>query len=55
MIAENLVGIYITKADDKPVEDIKTLRQILDNRDPYKPLSLTFVAPNGESKTYVFR
>lgn len=55
MVAENLVGILITKADDQPVKDIKTLRQILDHRDPYEPLSLTFTAPNGESKTYVFR
>ncbi|NBC57881.1 MAG: PDZ domain-containing protein [Bacteroidetes bacterium] len=55
MIAENLVGIYITKAEDQTVKDIKSLREILDNRDPYEPLSLTFTAPNGESKTYVFR
>ncbi|WP_445159356.1 hypothetical protein [Mesohalobacter salilacus] len=55
MVADNLVGILITKADDQPVKNIKELRQILDNRDPYEPLSLTFTAPNGESKTYVFR
>jgi len=55
MIAENLVGIYITKAEDQTVKDIKSLREILDNRDPYEPLSLTFTTPNGESKTYVFR
>ncbi|QTY28173.1 trypsin-like peptidase domain-containing protein [Flavobacterium sp. CS20] len=55
MIADNLIGILITKVDDQPVKDINALRDILDNRDPYKPLSLTFTAPNGESKTYVFR
>jgi len=55
MLAENLIGILITKADDQPVKDIESLRNILDNRDPYQPLSLTFTAPNGESKTYVFR
>ncbi len=55
MLKDNLVGILITKADDQPVKDIKSLRKILENRDSYEPLSLTFTAPNGESMTYVFR
>jgi len=55
MIAENLVGVLINEANGEPVKNIDDLKSILNNSNPYKPLSLNFVAPNGESKTYVFR
>lgn len=55
LIAENLVGILINKIDNQPVKNIEDLKNIMENRDPYKSLSMTFVAPNGEQKTYVFR
>lgn len=55
MIAENLIGILITEANDQPVSDIDDLKSILNKSDPNRPLSLKFLAPNGESKTYVFR
>lgn len=55
IVPKHLIGILITKANDQNVKDIKSLRKILDSRDSNEPLSLTFTAPNGESKTYVFR
>lgn len=55
MIAENLVGILINEANEQPVKNIEDLKSILSKSDPNKPLSLNFIAPNGESKTYVFR
>ena len=55
LIDEKLVGILITEANDQPVKNIDDLKAIIDNSDPNKPISLKFVAPNGQSKTYVFR
>lgn len=55
MISEKLVGILINEANEQPVKNIDDLKSILDNSDSNKPISLKFIAPNGESKTYVFR
>lgn len=55
MIDEKLVGILITEVDEKPVRNIDDVRKIIDNRDADDMLSIKFVAPGGESKTYVFR
>jgi len=55
MISKKLVGILITEADEQPVKNIKDLKKIMNTRDSDEPLLLTFVAPNGEQKTYVFR
>lgn len=55
MIAENLVGVLINEANDQPVKNIDDLKDIISSSEINRPLSLNFVAPNGESKTYVFR
>lgn len=55
LIAENLVGILISQVDDKPIKSVEDLKTIMSNRSPQDPLTLTFVAPNGDQKTYVFR
>jgi len=55
MIDEKLVGILITEVDEQPVSSIDDVKKIIDNRDSDDMLSIKFVAPGGESKTYVFR
>lgn len=55
LVAENLVGIVIDEINDQPVGSIKELKEIMSKHDPYEPLSIRFNAPDGESKTYVFR
>ncbi len=55
MIDEKLVGIVITEVDEKPVKTIDDVKKIIDSKDPDDMLSIKFVAPGGESKTYVFR
>jgi len=55
MVDEKLVGILITEVDEKPVNTIDDVKNIIDNRDSDDMLSIKFVAPGGESKTYVFR
>ena len=55
MLSADLVGILITEIDEKQVDNIDDVKKIIDDRDPNEMLSVKFVAPNGESKTYVFR
>ncbi len=55
MLSNDLVGILITKVDDQPVKNIRDVEDIVSRKDPNETLSVKFVAPNGESKTYVFR
>jgi len=55
MISEKLVGFLINEANEQPVKNIDDIKSIMSNSDPDRPLSLRFIAPNGESKTYVFR
>lgn len=55
MLSGDLVGILITKVDDQPVRNIGDVEDIVSRKDPNEALSVKFVAPNGESKTYVFR
>jgi Do/DeqQ family serine protease len=48
-------GILITKINDKPVKNIKQVEELIAEKDDSESLSIKFVAPNGESITYVFR
>lgn len=48
-------GILITKINDKPVKNIKQVEELITEKDDSESLSIKFVAPNGESITYVFR
>ena len=55
MQSERLTGTIITAIDNIPVKDIEDVQSILSRRDPADPLSVTFVAPNGEKQKYVWR
>ncbi len=48
-------GILIDEVNDEPVRNIEDLKKIMSNHDSRDPLSIRFNAPNGQSKTYVFR
>lgn len=55
MITEKFTGLIIDEVNNEPVKNIDELKNVIDKHDPYEPLSIRFNAPNGESKTYVFR
>lgn len=55
MESERLTGTIITEIDSKPVRNIDDVRNILDRKDRSEPISVTFVAPNGEKQKYVWR
>lgn len=50
-----LVGIIITKIDDRVVKDVNDVKRILNNKDPEEPISVTFVTPEGKEQTYIWR
>jgi Do/DeqQ family serine protease len=50
-----LIGIIITEIDNQKVSDITDVRNILTSKDSSEPLSVTFVNPSGEEKTYIWR
>lgn len=50
-----LIGIIITKIDNKEVSNIEDVKKILSIKDPSEPISITFVNPEGEEKTYIWR
>lgn len=52
---ESLTGTLITEIDNIPVEDIEDVKRVMSRRDPSDPISVTFVAPNGEKQKYVWR
>lgn len=55
LVAENLVGILIDEINNQPVGSIKQLKEVMSKHNPYEPLTIRFNAPDGETKTYVFR
>lgn len=51
----DISGLLITKINDKQVNSIEDVKSIINNQDPEDPLLVTFLSPNGQEKTYVFR
>lgn len=52
---EQLTGTIITAIDNVPVKDIEDVRRVMAQRDLSDPITVTFVAPNGEKQKYVWR
>lgn len=52
---EQLTGTIITAIDNIPVKNIEDVKKIMSKRDASDPMSVTFVAPNGEKQKYVWR
>ena len=52
---ESLSGTLITAIDNIPVKNIEEVKRIMSRRNSSDPLSVTFVAPNGEKQKYVWR
>ncbi len=50
-----LVGIIITKIDDRDVKDVNDVKRILNSKDPEEPISVTFMTPEGKEQTYIWR
>ena len=55
MESERLTGTIITEIDNQPVNSVDDVKRILNNKDRSEPISVTFVAPNGEKQKYVWR
>lgn len=55
MQSERLTGTIITAIDNIPVKNIEDVKRVMSRRDSSDPLSVTFVAPNGEKQKYVWR
>lgn len=55
MQAEDLEGIVITEIDKKPVRNIEDVKRILESKEYYDPISVTFASSNGEKQTYIWR
>lgn len=55
MQSESLAGTIITAIDNIPVNNIEEVKRVMSQRDPSDPISVTFVAPNGEKQKYVWR
>lgn len=55
MKAENLVGIIITAINKQKISNVNDVKTAIRNANPRHPLSITFAAPNGNKRTFVFR
>lgn len=55
MQSERLEGTIITAIDNIPVKNVEDVKKVMSKRDPSDPISVTFVAPNGEKQKYVWR
>lgn len=55
MKAENLIGIIITEINQQKVTSVDDVRAAIQHANPRNPMAITFAAPNGEQKTFVFR
>ncbi|MGM0391663.1 MAG: trypsin-like peptidase domain-containing protein [Bacteroidota bacterium] len=53
--SQALVGIIITKIDDQRVSNVSDVEEILNQRDPSDPISVTFVNTKGQEQTYIWR
>lgn len=50
-----LIGILITKIDNLNVNSVGDVRKIMNSRHSSEPISVTFVNPQGEEQTYIWR
>ncbi len=50
-----LVGIIITKIDDQEVKNISDVKQVMGQKDPEEPISVTFMTPEGKEQTFIWR
>lgn len=55
MQSEQLTGTIITAIDNIPVKSVEDVKSIMSRRDSSDPITVTFVAPNGEKQKYVWR
>lgn len=55
MQSERLEGTIISEIDSQPVNSVEDVRRIIESKDSSEPISVTFVAPNGEKQKYVWR
>lgn len=51
----DLSGVLITKINDVDVTSIEDVKSIINSKQPNEPMLVTFLSPNGQEKTYVFR
>ena len=51
----DLSGVLITKINDEDVTSIEDVKSIINSKQPNEPMLVTFLSPNGQEKTYVFR
>lgn len=52
---ESLTGTIITAIDNIPVNNIDDVKRVMSRRDPSDPITVTFIAQNGEKQKYVWR
>ena len=52
---EELVGTIITAIDGKAVTSIEDVQEIINSKNYYDPISISFVGPNGQIQKYVWR
>lgn len=55
MQSERLEGTIISEIDNKEVSSVDDVRRIINQKDPNDPVSVTFVAPDGQEQRYVWR
>lgn len=53
--SQALIGIIITKIDNKIVSNVADVQRVLNEKDPSEPISVTFVTPEGKEQTYIWR
>lgn len=51
----DISGLLITRINDKVVNSIEDVKSIISSKNPNEPMLVTFLSPNGQEKTYVFR
>lgn len=55
MQTEDLKGTIITAIDGKVVRSIEDVREIINSRNYYDPISINFIGPDGQNQKYVWR
>lgn len=55
MQAYNLEGAIITHINDKAIQNVEEVKNIMDNKSPRENISLKFQSKTGETHTFIFR